>query len=337
MRTRRPARLLALPAVASVGLLASMLAAGPVLAAGSGPGGGSGPGSISVGGSGTGCSGQSCYANIWQQIHLSGSVSSGGGSVPAGEQVSMPPPPCYMQPLFSGPEMYQLYTEGEGQKVGPNGSNPEADYAKFAGKIKAEKDSTDGYWYSPVITDMTATCSLPLLAWVADGATPPLPHVPAIDLADYAYDHFNIPSPELILNPQARSYVTLPTYVWATYNGGAVTNETATAALGAESATIGARAGRLQLTLGSPGSGMVYDNGCSATGSKYPQGHPPANSGPGTTPDCGVVFHTASATNMINAKATWIVDSNVGTFRNITVTGGQQVSVAEIQGLNTSN
>ena len=333
MRTRRPARLLALPAVASAGLLAAMLAAAPAaLAAGSGPGGGSGPGSINVGGQ-TGCSGQSCYANVWQQIHLSGSTSSGGGSVPAGQQITMPPPPCYMQPLFSGPEMYQLYTEGLGQKVGPNGTNPEADYAQFAGKIKAEKDSTDGFWYSPVITDMTATCSLPLLEWVADGATPELPHVPAIDLADYAYDHFTLPDPALILNPRTRSYVSLPTYVWDTLAGGDVQHATAT--LGAESATVTATAGHLSLTVS--GGGKAYEN-CTADGSAArPVGTAPPNSGPGTTPDCGVVFHAAGQNNTIGASITWGIASTYGGFNNIQTQYTQPVTVAEIQGLNTSN
>lgn len=332
MRTRRPARLLALPAAASAGLLASMLAAAPALAAGSGPGGGSGPGSVSVGGQ-TGCSGQSCYANVWQQIQLSGSASSGGGSVPAGQQITMPPPPCYMQPLFSGPEMYQLYTEGEGQKVGPNGSNPEADYAKYAPQIKAEKDSTDGFWYSPVITDLNATCSLPLLKWVPNGVTPPLPHVPPIDLADYAYDHFTLPDPVLILNPAQRSYVSLPTYVWDTLPGGGFAHATAT--LGAESVTVNATAGKLVLSVS---GGQAYDNGCSATGSAArPVGTAPTNSGPGTTPDCGVVFHTAGQDNTIGASISWTIGSTYGGFNPITTRYAKAVTVAEIQGLNTSN
>jgi hypothetical protein len=332
MRTRRPARLLALPAVASAGLLASMLAAAPALAAGSGPNGGSGPGSINVGGQ-TGCAGQSCYANVWQYIHLSGSTSS-GGSAPAGQpQVAMPPPPCYMQPLFSGPEMYTLYTEGEGQKVGPNGTNPEADYAKFAPEIKKEQNSTDGFWYSPVITDLNATCSLPLLAWVANGTPPPLPHVPAIDLADYAYDHFTLPDPALTLNPRGRSYVSLPTYVWDTLAGGDVQH--ATAALGAESATVTATAGKLFLTVS--GGGMTYNN-CTADGSAArPVGTAPTNAGPGTKPDCGVVFHAAGQNNTIGASITWGIASTYGGFKDIKTQYTQPVTVAEIQGLNTSS
>jgi hypothetical protein len=338
MRTRRPARLLAVSAAASAGLLASMLAAGPALAQNgtSGPSGGSGPGSISVGGQ-TGCSGQSCYADIWQYAHLSGTSGAyttgdtAGGQVP----INIPPPPCYMQPLFSGPEMYQLWNEGQGQKVGPNGSNPEAPYAQYAAQIKSEQNNNDGYWWSPVITDTNATCSLPLLKWVPDGVTPPLPQVPGIDLADYAYNHFTLPDPVLTLNPVQRSYVSLPTYAWATLGAGPVEGTTVT--LGNQSATVTATAGKLTLGVGDPGSGTVYDN-CSSTGSAArPVGVAPANSGPGTTPDCGVVFHTASNANTINATITWTITSTYGGLPEIRTNYAKTVAVAEIQGLNTSN
>jgi hypothetical protein len=336
MRIRRP-RLLALPAVAAAGLLASMLAAAPALAAGgasAGPGGGSGPGTISVGGA-TGCSGQSCYADVWSHVTMSGTPGAytSGDNVGSQTQVQMPPPPCYMEPLFSGPEMYTLFTQGLGQKVGPNGTPAEQGYMQFKSAIDANKDNTDGYWYSPVITDLTATCSLPLLAWVPNGTTPPLPHVPEIDLADFAYNHFNLPDPVLILNPTLRSYVSLPTYAWDTLAGG--DTEQATATLGAEAATVTAVAGHLVLTVGE--GGTAYNN-CSATGSAAkPVGTAPANAGPGTTPDCGVVFHTASNGNTIVAKIRWNIGSTYGGFDPIYTRYDKSVAVAEIQGLNTGN
>jgi hypothetical protein len=334
MRTRRPARLLLLPAAASAGLLACVLAAGPALASG-GPSGGSGPGSISSGGS-TGCSGQSCYANVWNYVHMSGTPGSytTGDNVGSQPQIQVPPPPCYMQPLFGGPEMYQLYTEGSGQRVGPNGQHPEAAYQPWAGQIKAHRNDASGYWYSPVITDLNATCSLPLLAWVANGTAPPLPHVPGIDLADYAYDHFTLPDPILTLSPARRSYVSLPTYVWDHLAGGDVQH--ATAALGGESATVTATAGQLSIKV-QPGTGTAYEN-CSAEGSAArPVGTAPANAGPGTKPDCGVVYRVAGQANTMTAYITWNITSTYGGFHPIRTTYTEQVTVAEIQGLNTSS
>jgi hypothetical protein len=75
MRHRPAVRLVGALAAAVVGLLASLLAAGPALA-GSGPGGGAGPGGSYGGGGSTSCAGQSCYANVWQFVHLSGSPTS---------------------------------------------------------------------------------------------------------------------------------------------------------------------------------------------------------------------------------------------------------------------
>jgi hypothetical protein len=334
MRTRplvRRPRLL-LPAAAAAGLAVSLLASAPALATG-GPGGGTGPGgNMGSGGGGTGCAGQGCYANVWQYVHLSGTPGAytTGGSPGGQGQVALPPPPCYMEPLFSGPEMYQLWKQGQGERVGPNGSNPEAGMP--AAQIKAHQNDLNGYWYSQVDNlGVGGACSLPELAWVPNGARPPLPNVPPIDLADYAYDHFNLPSPQLILNPAARSYVSLPTYVWARY-GGQPTTELATATLGGESATVTATGGKLAVSAS--GGGTAYEN-CSATGSAArPVGTAPPNSGPGTTPDCGVVFHTSSSADTIGAKLTWTIASNYGGFPNITTTGAKAVSVAEIQNLN---
>jgi hypothetical protein len=329
MRHRVAARLLAALAAASSALLAALLPAVPALAGGPGPGGGSGPG-----GSGglTGCSGQSCYANIWQYIQLSGTPGAyTTGGVAAGQAyVPMPPPPCYMQPLFSGPQFYQLWKQGNGQAVGPSGVNPELAYAPWGPKIKGYRTNANGYWWTRVINlHVPGGCGLPLIAWVPNGTPPPLPQVPAVDLAIYAYNHMTLPSPQLTVNPVTRSYVSLPTYVWAALRNG--TTQQVTATLGAQSATVTAKAGQLSLAISGPGA--TYSP-CPATGSSSPVGHPPANSGPGTKPDCGVVFSAASPAATISAKLSWGITSTNGGFPAIPVAANMTVSVAEIQNLN---
>jgi hypothetical protein len=330
MRHRAAVRVLIALAAASSGLLASLLAAGPALAGGTGPAAGSGPG-----GSGglTGCSGQSCYASLWQYIQLSGTPGAyTTGSVRSGgPYVAMPPPPCYMEPMFSGPQFYQLWKQGNGQAVGPSGVNPETAYNHWIPQIKGYRANNSGYWWTTVINlQVPGGCSLPLIAWVPNGAAPPLPQVPAVDLADYAYNHMTLPSPQLTVNPVTRSYVSLPTYVWAAIRNG--TNQQVTATLGAQSATVTANAGQLSLAISGPGS--TYSP-CPATGSSSPLGQPPKNSGPGTTPDCGVVFSAASPAATISASLSWGITSNYGGFPAIPVTANKTVSVAEIQGLNS--
>lgn len=321
------ARVARLIATLAATLLALAITAGPALAGGA-PGGGTGPG-VNPGGSMTGCSGVACYANVWRYITLSGTpgaVSTGGGS---GPQVNLPPPPCYMEPMFGGPELYRLWKSGTQTKVGPGGVNPEFPFAAYVPRIKQHKGDAGGYWWERVTNlQVGGACGLPLLAWVTNGAPPPLPAVPAVDLADYAYDHMTLPSPRLTLNPAVRSYVSLPTYVWDTLP---FTAAHVTATLGNESATVNATAGNLALAAGGARA-TVYSNGCTPRGSRSVD--PPANAGPGTTPDCGVTFNAPSAGGSITGKISWTATSGARTFQPIVVQGGDTVPVDEIQSLN---
>lgn len=318
---RKP-RLFTLPAVVCAGLLASVLAAGPALAAG-GPVMPSGPSSSS--GTGSGCSGATCYAQVWSHITLSGNaVSSSGGS--SGPAVAMPPPPCYESPLFSGPEMYTLWKEGQGQRVGPNGTP--ADQGLPAGQIQQHKNDNNGSWYSLTINlQVPGPCNLPNYVWVPNNTSPPLPQVPQVDLADYAYNHMTIGPPTLKFSPANRSIVNLPTYVWdqPPFNGKAQV----TATLGNESARVTATPSNLQLSVA--GSGTVYESGCTASGSTASD--PPKNAGPGTTPDCGVVF-SAPGADSITGTLVWTPTGGGRTFPQIRAGRPQNVTVAEIQNLN---
>jgi hypothetical protein len=313
-------RLLTWSATVGAALLAVVLAAAPALAAG--PIGGTGPGGSLGGGGGTGCSGVDCYANIWRYIKLSGNAAAPGGG--NGSPVPMPPPPCYMEPMFSGPELYALWKAG----------SPGFPFQGYLGNIKKYKASNAGYWWERVTNlQVAGTCHLPLLAWVRPGAQPPLPQVPAIDLAIYAYDHMRLPSPGLTLNPSHhRGYVSLPSYVWddlAFYLG------TVTATLGDESATVNATAGNLRLGVGQAGRATVYDSGCTDRGSSArPVGTAPPDSGPGTTPDCGVTFTVPSSNDPVTGSIRWTVTSTDGGFPAITTTGANPVTVFEIQSLN---
>lgn len=343
MSHRHAARLAAavssglLPVLATTVLATTVLTAGPALA------------DAPVSSGGAGCSGQSCWVSMQSQyIHLSGDYTNGPTSYGT---VPVPPPPCWMTPLVSGSEMYQLYKQSQGQRVGPNGQNSWAGYQQWIPQIIQNRNSP-GMWYVPEMWGTSAgfACGakLPLLAWVAPGGVPPAPPIPPATLAAYAYDHLRVPSPAIVVNPAGRSYVSLPTYVWAVQGGavsqpvggpnqpaggGMPTRLSITASAGGNSVTLTATTQQLVLSTGIPAK--LYSP-CPPTGSKYPVGQPPKNSGPGTAPDCGVVYSAPSTGTMINASLTYAINVTgvqIG-FNPITVTGGRMVSVAEIQNLN---
>jgi hypothetical protein len=303
-------RLRLLPVLAAAVLSTAVLVATPAAAA-TGPGGS------------VGCAGVSCYADVWQYIHLSG--TPGAFSYAAGDgNVVLPPPPCYMEPMFSGPELYLLYKE---DSVLPGGSG--FPFPAYVPQIKQDKASNAGYWWERVTNlGVGGTCGLPLLHWVVNGAAPPLPAVPAIDLAIYAYDHMTLPAPKLLLNPQTRSYVSLPTYVWAALP---FVKAHVTASLGDEAATVFAAADSLQLTV-SQGDASVSDTGCTPRGSTAVD--PPPDAGPGTVPDCGVTFTAPSSGTTITGTNTWNAYTAGRGFQPITTRGYDQVPVDEIQSLN---
>jgi hypothetical protein len=323
MSHRLAVRFLALAAAVSSGLLAASLAAVPARA--DAPGGG-----------GAGCTGQSCWVSLESRyIHLSGDYTTGSNGY---TQVPVPPPDCWMTPLVSGPEMYALYQASKGQSVGPNGQDSWAGYTQWIAQIKAEKNSP-GEWYVPEMYGTAAgfACGakLPLLAWVAPGTVPPPPPISQATLAAYAYDHLKIPSINMVVNPAGKSIVSLPTYVWVTQPGGGRMPESLsiTATGGGNSVTLNVTPGQLQL---SAPNGTAYTSGCTTSGSGRPIHDAPPNSGPGTRPDCGVVFNGPGFGQPITASLTWNVITTVAgvNLAPITVRGTKNVDVAEIQNLN---
>ena len=79
-----------------------------------------------------------------------------------------------------------------------------------------------GTWYElPVNPNAgaagAAECAkLPLFAFEPPDVPPPMPNVPPVDLADYAYNNMRVPSPGVQLMPGTRGWVNLATYVHLT-------------------------------------------------------------------------------------------------------------------------
>lgn len=289
-------------------------------------------------GSGAGCSGNTCSVDISQFIKLSsstGSVGSGAGYVP----VNVPPPPCLWQPIGDA-------TSGSQAIVSEWGPNPPSTFQIDQSYKQAKgllKNPAPGTWYMlPVNPNASAAgkaqcMTMPLYAWVPPGQTPPMPFIPGSTLAAYAYNHMTVPSPQLVANPTTKGYVNLATYIWET--GAATGPISVTAALGNQnSATVTATPSKLVISTDGPGK--AFSN-CGPNGSKYPVGTVPASaSGPGTAPDCGVLWTAPDASAVVTGTVTWTVtwsatDGTSGTLPDIQMPGQTApIPVSEIQSVN---
>jgi hypothetical protein len=116
-----------------------------------------------------------------------------------------------------------------------------------------------------------------------------------------------------------------------------------TATLGGETVTVWAQASSFSVNVTGPGT--PYSRGCGPAGSRYPVGEPPPSAGPGTPPDCGVLWLApttgAALTATVRWAVTWgpgnLVGPGRGALPPILMTGpapALRVPVGEIQSVN---
>ena len=306
---------------AAAALIASLSAAAPA-SAGSG--------------ASASCVGSTCSVGLAQFIHLSGNaVGTGSGYTP----VDVPPPPCLWEPVGNARTgSNYVINASDGVDPGPSGLFDTHKSFKQAKKLQASPKAGEWY-YLPVNPNASAAgqaecLKLPLYVFVLPGDAPPMPPIPGRTLAGYAYNHMNIPTPALTINPTGKGFVNLGTYVWQ--NGGNPGVKWVTAAVGDQSATVTARPGKLQISTNGPGT--VADN-CGRAGSRFPVGNPP-NSGAGTMPDCGVLWRAPASGATVTATVVWHVtwtatDGTGGTLPPIRMQGqAGPIPINEIQSVN---
>lgn len=251
-----------------------------------------------------GCAGPSCSTGLSKFITLSGNgVGQGTGYTP----MPVEPPPCLWNPIGDATTgSSYIISFFNGQDPGPGGPYQTGAAFKQAKQLLASPQP--GEWYVLPINPAAspagqAEClKLPLFAWVPPGSAPPMPPVPGMTLAEYAFNHLRVTAPRLTVNPAGKGYVNLATFVWnrrptrtlivrATLNG---TNEWAQV-----TATPG------KMTISATGPGTPYSN-CGPRGSKYPVGTvPAAASGPGTPPDCGVLWTGPASGAVVTGTTVW--------------------------------
>jgi hypothetical protein len=288
-------------------------------------------------GTGVGCVGSDCSVSIWQFVHLGGSGYQGGTSDTT--SINVPPPPCMWNSIGDA-------TSGSQYIIGQFGSVTKQDslfdvYQSVQQAKKLLANPVAGTWYELPINPAAgpggaAQClKLPLFAWVLPNAAPPMPPVPPLDLAEYAYDNMQVPAPNVELMPGKKGWVNLATYVHIGTPGQVFV----TAQLGNQAVRVTATP--VKTTIASSSGGTPYSE-CGLHGSRYQPGHLPTP-GAGTPPDCGVLWQSpttdGTATATVKWRVTWRVTrgnlTGAGVLRPVTLDGTSiPIPVAEIQSVN---
>jgi hypothetical protein len=283
-------------------------------------------------GTGVGCTGSDCSVSVWQFVTHKGAWGSSGNSV---VPINVPPPPCEWNPIGDATSGSQYIISQFGQVTKQDSEFDVYQSVQQAKQLLAKPAA--GTWYELPINPAAgpggaAEClKLPLFAWVVPGATPPMPNVPAVDLAEYAYNHMKIPSPTVQLMPGGKGWVNLATYVHLT----TPKRVWVSATLGAVTVTVTARPVSTEITSSS--GGTAYSN-CGLDGSKYQPGHLPT-AGAGVPPDCGVLWQSpttaGTATATVVWRVTWTGAGGGGGLPQVTLaTTSAPIRVAEIQSIN---
>jgi hypothetical protein len=252
------------------------------------------------------CQAASCSVGLAQFIRLSGDVGNNGHVT-----VNVPPPPCLWEPIGN-------QITGSQQIIQEFGTITQQDslYGVFQSVQQAKKllknGTPVGTWYelpiNPADTPAEEQECLaePLFFFAQPGVVPPMPPIPPVILARYAFNHMTIPTPDVTVSPNGKGYVNEATYAWAHW---APSKSTGTedyriiATLGAQVASVWAQPESVSVAVNGPGT--PYEN-CGTGGSKYPRGHAPATT-PGQAPDCGVLWNGASTGATVTVSVTWRV------------------------------
>ncbi|GII34722.1 hypothetical protein [Planotetraspora mira] len=246
------------------------------------------------------------------------------------------PRPCWYEPGKSAEEMLQSQEDVKDWWIRTNPGSTAEQFDEFLKQYK-DKVGQPGKWWSPAYNSadpggMSCWAGLEGALWVPQGTTPP-GGITAEELLQIARAALTVPEPTIHLNPDAKSYVNLPTWVWL--DGIGATTRSVTATLpGVMSATVTATLNRTE--VGSePGAPLAETrNACGTTGKRDQSG--------GFT--CGVKYLHSSADPSMGGKAyqltvttVWdVTGASTGgvvglAFAPVEVTVERGVTVGEVQ------
>ncbi|NUW40986.1 hypothetical protein [Nonomuraea rhodomycinica] len=193
--------------------------------------------------------------------------------------------PCWYEPGPTPEEMLKQQSDSATHfnriKAG------EESFLRFLEQFK-DKIGKPGRWWTPAYSEddprgISCWTGLEMFIFVPPNTTPPQ-GITVRELTDIARAALTVPEPKVRLNPDAKSFVNLPTWVWL--DGVGETRRTATATIpGVMSATVVATLKSIDIDPGTSGDRAKVAEDCGASGKPYVKGG---------TYTCGVSYLRAS-------------------------------------------
>ncbi|MBG0820873.1 hypothetical protein HS048_09025 [Planomonospora sp. ID91781] len=181
--------------------------------------------------------------------------------------------PCWYEPSLDGLDMLAQQQRGKAWWTRDR-ENAKAQQ-KFVEQFK-EKAGEKGRWWLPAHNEgdpagLACAQGLDSYVWVPEGSPPPPGGITMAELADIARAALTVPEPRIRLNPDVRSYVNLPTWVWL--DGAGATTRSVTATLpGVMSATVTATLDDIEIDPGTTADRAEVRKDCGARGRPYARG-----------------------------------------------------------------
>jgi enoyl reductase len=238
------------------------------------------------------------------KIRITGDGAKGGKS--DGYELKSP---CWYEPGLDAEKMLEFMSDARA-----NASRIQRDEEGFNAFIKQFKDKVGqpGLWWTPAYDagdPKGAACwaGLELFVFVPPDTTPPS-GITFQELAEVARAALTVPEGTIKLNPDAKSYVNLPTFVWLEDIG--QPRRTVTATLpGVMSATVVATLSDIRIKAGTDRAEVV-EKGCGPSGKPYTKG---------AEFSCGVRYERASID-----QPRKVYELTVTSVWPVEVTGGAQ-------------
>ncbi|GIH21979.1 hypothetical protein Aph01nite_02890 [Acrocarpospora phusangensis] len=259
-------------------------------------------------------------------------TGTGLGAKPDGYRIKRP---CWYEPGRSAEDMLKTQEDLRAFWFHTNPNSTEEEFQEFLKQFK-DKIGQPGRWWAPAYNaadpgGMSCWSALEGAIWVDQGNTPPA-GITMTELLDIARAALTVPEPQIQLNPDAKSYVNLPTFVWL--NGQGQTTRSVTATLpGLLSATVTATLDDIKIDAGTTSDRAEVKENCGPAGRPYAKG---------AAFTCGVRYLRASADQprkvyTLTVTTVWPVTSNADqsvvpfVFDPVEGTVTRDVQVGEVQ------
>ncbi|MBB2909639.1 enoyl reductase [Streptosporangium becharense] len=182
--------------------------------------------------------------------------------------------PCWYEPGNNAADMLQSQESVRDWWFRYTDNPTEEKYQEFLKQFR-DRVGQEGRWWSPAYNSadpggLACWMGLEPFVWVPPGTTPPA-GITVAELAEIARAALTVPEPEIELNPDAKSYVNLPTWVWLSGVGETTRSVTATLP-GVMSATVTATLSEVRIDPGTTADRAEVKEDCGPAGRPYTKG-----------------------------------------------------------------